>query len=97
MSLNYSYEYVKEEFAKYGFLLTSTEYNNCKEKLECIDKQGYKLFTSLDNITKRNKSNASTRTFHGSNPYTIENINHYIAYKIHSHTNRGRAFRPHFQ
>lgn len=78
MSLNYSYEYVKEEFAKHGFLLTSTEYNNCKEKLECIDKQGYKLFTSLDNITKRNKSNASTRRFHGSNPYTIENINHYI-------------------
>lgn len=78
MSLNYSYEYVKEEFNNHGLILISPNYNNCKEKLECVDKQGYKLFTSLDNIRKRNNLNANTRRFHSSNPYVIENINHYI-------------------
>lgn len=66
MSLNYSYEYIKEAFNKHGFTLVSQNYTNCKEKLKCIDKQGYRLFTSLDNITKRNNPNASTRRFHRS-------------------------------
>lgn len=77
MSLSYTYEDVKNEFEKRGYVLLSTEYKNCKEKLLCLDKQGYKLLTSLDNILKRNNSSAGTRRFHASNPYTIENINHY--------------------
>lgn len=77
MSLSYTYEDVKNEFEKRGFILQSNEYKNCKEKLLCLDKQGYKLLTSLDNILKHNKSKAGTRRFHPSNLYSIENINHY--------------------
>lgn len=58
MSLSYTYEDVKNEFEKRGYVLLSTEYKNCKEKLLCLDKQGYKLLTSLDNILKRNNSSA---------------------------------------
>ena len=76
MSLSYTYDDVKNELQKLGYILLSTEYRNCKEKLLCLDKQGYKIFTSFDNINKHEKSSGSRR-FHPSNPYTIENINHY--------------------
>ena len=76
MSLSYTYDDVKNELQKRGYILLSTEYGNCKEKLLCLDKQGYKIFTNFDNINKHGKSSGSRR-FHPSNPYTIENINHY--------------------
>ena len=78
MSLSYTYDDVKNELQKRGYILLSSEYENCKEKLLCLDKQGYKIFTSFDNISKHGKSSGSKR-FHPSNPYTIENINHYAA------------------
>lgn len=74
MSKSYTYEEVKYEFEKRGFTLLTTEYVNCKQHLLYLDKQGYKVFTCFDKLINRGSDG---RRFHPSNPYTIENINHY--------------------
>lgn len=74
MSQIYTYDDVKSKFKERGYKLLSTGYKNCKEKLLCLDKQGYKLIISFDKLQNRNIRGSR---FHPSNPYTIENINHY--------------------
>ena len=74
MSKSYTYDEVKNEFKKRGYELLDTQYNNCKEKLLCLDQQGYKLLISFDKLQNRNIQGSR---FHPSNPYTIENINNY--------------------
>lgn len=74
MSKKYTYEEVKNNFEQNGYIVLSTEYTSCKEKLLCLDKQGYKLLMSFDKLKNRKINGLK---FHSSNPHTIENINHY--------------------
>lgn len=83
MSLSYTYEEVKNKFEQIGYTLLSKEYKNCKEKLLCLDDKGYKILISFDKLLNRD---VNGRKFHPSNPYTIENINHYA--KLNGLTSR---------
>ena len=74
MSLSYTYEEVKNKFEQIGYTLLSKNYKNCKEKLLCLDDKGYKILISFDKLLNRDVNGSR---FHPSNPYTIENINHY--------------------
>lgn len=50
------------------------EYTDTGNKLLCMNKDGYKVVPIIDNL----KANKIPRPFSKSNPYTIENINHFL-------------------
>lgn len=73
-------EEVKEIFSKNGLILLSKAYNNSKEKMKCVDNNGYYYSLSLGSIIdKRNKGNY--QKVGKNNPYSIENMQHYIELK----------------
>lgn len=63
-----------ETFSKYGLTIIG-EYKNVKEHVDCITRDGYKIRVSEYNLRNYGKR---LLPFHSSNPYTIENIHHYI-------------------
>lgn len=71
----YSYEYVKDIISEKGYQLISSDYNTCKDRLLCKDKEGYFVYTSFDKIV--NKPDSKPRRFHISNDYSVYNINHW--------------------
>lgn len=61
---------------EYGYsLLFDIDYQNVKQNIHCVDKNGYKGITTLDRLI--NKKSPFT-IFHKKNPYSIENIHNYI-------------------
>jgi hypothetical protein len=44
-----TYEFVKEQFEKEGWILLTTEYKNCEQKLDCICSRGHKHSISYHN------------------------------------------------
>ena len=74
MSKKYSYDEAKMLLANKDLILLDKEYINCKQPLLCLDKEGYKVLISIDNLN--NKKIKGLRV-HKTNPYSIENINHF--------------------
>jgi hypothetical protein len=56
-----------------GYILISDNYKNYSTKYDWIDKEGYKYYTSFEKI-----KNGVIRRYYKSNPYTIDNIRHYL-------------------
>lgn len=67
-------ESAKELYKECGFELLEDEYINNQTKMKAIDDKGYLYFCSLNNML----SQRSSKKFHSSNPFTIENIKLYI-------------------
>lgn len=75
MDKNYTYEEIKNEFSKYGYTLLDNQLkDNNDMPLLCLDEQGYKILISFNKFLNGNRKN---NRFHPTNPYTLENINHY--------------------
>lgn len=70
----YNTEKVKVILEKDGFFLLD-EYVNAKTKMLCKDSDGYYVYIILSNYLFRH---GSGRRFDRKNPYTIQNINHYL-------------------
>jgi hypothetical protein len=73
-----SYEQVEKLFNKKGFTLITKEYENNQKKMECIDKDGYKLIISYGKLS----TGRTPSKFGKGNPNTIENIKLFL--KINS-------------
>ena len=69
-----TYESVKLELQQLGMELLSEEYIDNKTKLNIRDENGYLGFVKLDNLLH----NRSFHKFHRSNPYSIDNLKHYM-------------------
>lgn len=67
-------ESAKELYEECGFELLEDEYINNQTKMKSIDDKGYLYFCSLNNMLSRR----SSKKFHSSNPFTIENVKLYI-------------------
>ena len=65
---------VKNILLEYGYILTSTVYNNVQDRLSCADKNGYMYTTTINDFT----SGARPQKFSVYNPYTINNISTYL-------------------
>ena len=75
------YSEVYNLFKSKGYELLDKVYKNNNTKMTCVNLEGYKLFTSYDNL----RSGKNSKIFHVSNPYTIENMKLYLKnnnYKI---------------
>lgn len=59
---------------KKGIKLISTKYKNAKERLLFITEEGYKIFTTWDNM----RSSKNYEMVHLKNPYSIENISTFL-------------------
>lgn len=70
-----NFEKIKQDFLDKGFILLENRYDNNKQKLPCIDKDGYKYEISYNKITH---DNFSVAKFHYGNIYTPENIQLYF-------------------
>ena len=66
-------EYVKNVARQKGFILLDSEYKGDCFKMNWIDQEGYKYYATYQTIKKGNPTKYSK-----SNPYTIENMNHYF-------------------
>ena len=62
-------------FDRYGYTILESEYKSNKQKLKVIDCNGYKGLLSYKQL---NVGGNGFDKFHPKNPYTIENIKHYI-------------------
>lgn len=67
-------EEVKELVKEYGFQLMTDDYKDNEQKLLATDCNGYKVVFKLKHL----KSGHIPKPFHTSNPYTMENIYHYL-------------------
>ena len=67
---NYTYEYVKEYFLKYGYILKSDKYINNTTKLSFTDVDGFMYYCNFRDFLICNHS----KKFSKLNPYTIQNI-----------------------
>lgn len=67
-------EIVKEEFLKVGLTMLDV-YSGLHKNIKCVNEDGYIIYTKYRAI--RNKE-LNFKIFHPLNPYTIENIKHYI-------------------
>lgn len=67
-------ESAKELYKECGFKLLEDEYINNQTKMKAIDDKGYLYFCSLNTMLNQR----SSKKFHSSNPFTIENIKLYI-------------------
>jgi hypothetical protein len=76
----YSLEYVKDVYLKRGFVLESNEYINCKKKMVCYDRDGYKYFINFDSFIN-NKTSECFDRFGKSNPFSIFNIRNWLKIK----------------
>lgn len=63
-------EEVQNRFRKNGFIPLFDSYKNAKEKLLCINKDGYKVLLCYDKL----QQGRNPQPFSMLNPYTIENI-----------------------
>lgn len=70
--MKYNKEKVISILDKFGVKLLENDYINCKQKMLCIDSEGYKLYITLDSLINKGKMG---KRFHKSNNYTIYNIN----------------------
>lgn len=66
---------VKEKFKEKGYLVFEDTYYNNKQRLSCIDADGYKYQISYNQLMKEN---FKTAKFHYGNKYTLENIQKYL-------------------
>lgn len=70
-----SYESVLDEFYKRGYIVLSDKYLDNKQRLIVKDIYGYKGLLSYHQLMGGNGFDK----FHPKNPYTIDNIKHYIS------------------
>lgn len=75
MGKKYSYEEMIDILEERGYKYIEGEFKNVFSKLTLINKDGYKVYSSMDAICN---SGNNPNAFHKSNPYTIENINLYL-------------------
>jgi hypothetical protein len=73
MSLKYTYEEIKQYIESFGYILLTEYYINNKQKLIYKDKNGYLYYQSLSMFINNGRNK-----FDKSNPYTIDNIIHWI-------------------
>lgn len=64
----------KQEFIEAGLTPLFEQYKNRNERLEGKTKDGYMVLISIQQLRKSKR----LAIFHSSNPYTIDNIKHYI-------------------
>ena len=69
-----SVEYIKSRFEEYGYVPLFSRYTSNKEKLPVMDSGGYKGILSYHQLTY----GSGFAIFHRCNPFTIDNIKHYI-------------------
>lgn len=72
--MKYTYDKIEQILLDKGYTVIKDEYINHKEKIPCCDNEGYKVLIVFNKIIH---SNSKPMRFHCSNPYTIDNINHY--------------------
>lgn len=73
----YNTEIIKVILKKDGFFLLE-EYIDAKTKMLCKDMDGYYIYITMNNYLSRH---GIGRRFDKSNPYSIQNINHYLKIK----------------
>lgn len=73
-----SYEEVKKRFENKKLILLSKSFKTEKTKLKCMDYEGY--FYSINYNSNTLVNNSIPERFNKFNPYTIENIKHYLNY-----------------
>lgn len=77
-NIKYNIKNVAEILHKDGLTLLETNYKNAKQKLLCKDSKGYFIYIILSNyLCRRSLGNR----FDVSNDFTIQNINHFLAYE----------------
>lgn len=64
--------FVKNKVEEMGYILLN-EYTICDEHLHLLDNEGYKYHITWTNLRKKKPSR-----FHVENPFTIENVKHYM-------------------
>jgi very-short-patch-repair endonuclease len=70
---------IKEKLQQWGFyILDESEYKNTHNKINLIDTEGYKYFTSYDQIQSNQKINSKLEKVGKVNPYAMENLQLYI-------------------
>lgn len=67
-------ERAKKELAVYGFHFLSDSFDTIKDKYKISDRDGYLYYVTIDNVLR----GSLPQKFSQSNPYTINNIKHYI-------------------
>lgn len=76
----YSYDFVKEELKKNGYILLDNEYKGNVENLTCLNKDGYKVHVKFGYIIGKDESRKKqyifSPKFNGEN--FIYNVNHYF-------------------
>lgn len=72
--MKYNIEIAKARFNERGYILDEDVYINNLTKMKCHDKEGYKYLINMNSI----RVNACVRRFDKSNPYSIENIQHFL-------------------
>ena len=75
MATIYTYEIARNLFIEDGYIPLFKKYKNLHERMPCETKDGYKFVMSLYQLKRKKK----TPIFHVSNPFTIDNIRHYIS------------------
>lgn len=73
--IKYNSENAKQIFKDNDLEPLFNEFKNVKQKLTAINRDGYKIVTTLDRLVNSNKI---PKPFSKTNPYTIENINIFI-------------------
>lgn len=77
-----SLDKIKEELISYGFyMVDETQYKNTHTKIDFIDKDGYKYFTSYAYIVGSVRRNDVQEKIGKVNPYSIENLQLFIKKK----------------
>jgi hypothetical protein len=71
--MSMSYDDVKNNLYKRGYILLDENYKNSRSKILVEDFEGYKYFSSYTNIMQKNPLKFSV-----SNPYTTDNISLYM-------------------
>lgn len=70
---------IKEDLSKWGFrMLDETQYKNTHTKIHLIDTEGYKYYTSYDQIRSNLKVGSKLEIVGKVNPYSMENLQIYI-------------------
>lgn len=74
MAKRITLEEAKQEFISKGYIPLFDEYKNARTKLLALNKQGYKVSITLDNL----KRGFIPNPFNSYNPWSIENINKWL-------------------
>ncbi len=70
---------IKQNLQEWGFsILDESEYKNTHGKINLIDTEGYKYFTSYDQIHSNIKLGSKLEKIGKTNPYAMENLQLYI-------------------